>query len=79
MVRRELVEPEVIVAWLELFAVPQSMNKWSAAFQSPAGMAELHNTKQFLRALSDQLAGVDLDDGIATTLDELVTGFTQLI
>ena len=79
LIRREMLEPEVIVAWLEQFAAPQSMNKWSAAFQSPAGMAELHNTKQFLRALSDQLAGVDIDDGIATTLDELVTGFTQLI
>jgi hypothetical protein len=79
LVRRDLVAPGEIVAWLEQFAAPQTMDKWSTAFQSPAGMAELHNTKQFLRALSDQLASLDIDDGIATTLDELVSGFTQLI
>jgi hypothetical protein len=79
LVRRDLVAPGEIVAWLERFAAPQTMDKWSTAFQSPTGMAELHSTKQFLRALSDQLASLDIDDGIATTLDELVTGFTQLI
>ena len=31
------------------------MARWGEAFQSPDGMAALHNTKQFLRALSDQL------------------------
>ena len=55
------------------------MERWGEAFQNPAGMAELHNTKQFLRALSDQLAGDDIDESIRKPLDELVGGFTQLI
>ena len=42
-------------------------------------MAELHNTKQFLRALSDQLDGEEVDDRIAEPLQQLVGGFTDLI
>jgi hypothetical protein len=42
-------------------------------------MAELHNTKQFLRSLSDQLAGAEIDPVIAEPLAALVNGFTQLI
>ena len=79
LIRRELVEPAVITEWLASFSRPQSGERWSSAFQSVAGMRELHNTKQFLRALSDQLAGEDIDAGIATELNELVGGFTLLI
>jgi len=39
----------------------------------------LHNTKQFLRSLSDQLAGAEIDSAITEPLDALVNGFTQLI
>jgi hypothetical protein len=55
------------------------MEKWSGAFMSPQGMAELHNTKLFFRALADQLDGTDIDAVITESLEELVQGFTQLI
>jgi hypothetical protein len=79
IIRRELIAAEDIAAWIGEFESPNSMDKWSQAFQSPAGMAELHNTKQFLRALSDQLAGVEIDQQISAVLESLVGGFTQLI
>ena len=79
IIRMELVDPAFLGEWLMTFAAPQASAKWSAAFNSPEGMAELHNTKQFLRALSDQLAGVELDPKISDPLEALVRGFTQLI
>ena len=79
VILRELVPAEDTVAWLETYATPTSLEKWSDAFRTPSGMAELHNTKLFLRALSDQLDGEDVDAGIATLLDQLVQGFTGLI
>jgi len=42
-------------------------------------MAELHNSRQFLRALSDQLEGHDVPEPVSDTLDGLVAGFTGLI
>ena len=79
IVRRELIAADEIAGWIGEFESPSSMERWSEAFRSPAGMAELHNTKQFLRALSDQLAGFEFDPGISEVLDALVNGFTQLI
>ena len=79
LIRRGLVDYDIVAAWIGEFARPVSMESWSHAFQSPAGMAELHNTKQFLRALSDQLEGEDVDDRIAEPLKQLVGGFTDLI
>lgn len=79
LITNGLVDADSIAAWISQFEQPQSMEKWSEAFQSPAGMAELHNTKQFLRSLSDQLAGAEIDPEIREPLDALVTGFTQLI
>jgi len=79
IISKELVDPALVGEWVMTFAAPQSDDKWSAAFASPKGMAELHNTKQFLRALSDQLAGVELDPQISDPLDALVQGFTKLI
>jgi hypothetical protein len=79
LISRKLVEPGVIADWLDTFQSPRSMEKWAEAFQSPAGMAELHNTKQFLRALSDQLAEDEVDTGIREPLDALVKGFTLFI
>ena len=67
------------VAWLESFEKPGSMEKWSYAFRTPAGMPELHNTKLFLRSKSDQLDGEDVDVEVSATLASLVQGFTQLI
>ena len=43
------------------------------------GLVSLSGIKQFLRALSDQLAGIDVDPAISGALTPLVTGFTQLI
>jgi hypothetical protein len=75
----ELVSMEKVVAWITIFEKPLSMEKWSDAFASQKGMAELHNAKLFLRALADQLDGTDIDPAISESLNELVAGFTQLI
>lgn len=79
LIRRQRIEVAAAATWIESFAVPTNMEKWSDAFHSPEGMAELHNTKQFLRALSDQLAKDDIADAIGEPLEALVQGFTQLI
>jgi hypothetical protein len=79
LIRRKLIEPGKIAVWLGSFETPLSMEKWSDAFASPQGMAELHNTKLFLRALSDQIEGGDVDPLISKPLSALVQGFTQLI
>ena len=79
IIRRGLVPTESVALWISAFGRPDSMPRWGEAFQSPEGMAALHNTKQFLRALSDQLAGDDIDESIRAPLDELVGGVTQLI
>jgi len=79
LIQRRLVDASDIIEWAAQFEVPQSMNTWTDAFLTRAGMAELHNTKQFLRALSDQLAGADVEPEVTEAIDELVQGFTQLI
>jgi len=79
LIQRNLLDAGKQNAWLGTFNAPRSMERWSDAFRSPQGMAELHNTKQFLRALSDQLEGVELEPEVAQTLDTLVQGFTGLI
>ena len=79
VIRRNLLPHDQVAEWISAFAAPDSMERWGEAFQSPEGMAALHNTKQFLRALSDQLAGDDIDEQIRAPLEELVGGFTQLI
>lgn len=79
IIMRGLVDAETLGNWILSYQEPQSMERWSAAFQSPAGMAELHNTKQFLRALSDQLLEADVAAEISEPLNALVNGFTNLI
>jgi len=79
LARRELLDSVTLADWISSFQTPQSMGKWSDAFASPAGMAELHNTKQFMRALSDQLTGETMDAAVREKLDALVAGFTGLI
>jgi len=49
------VPPEVLGRWLEAVTTPQGMKSWDEAFRSEAGLARLHNTKQFLRALHTML------------------------
>ncbi len=79
LIQNEVMDAGRIGDWIRTFETPYAMDTWSNAFKSPAGMAELHNTKQFLRALADQLEGVDLDTRISDPLSALVQGFTQLI
>lgn len=79
VIARQLLSTDEISAWLDQFATPQSMAAWSDAFASPEGMTELHNTKQFLRALSDQLEDADIDPRIEEKLTALVQEFTALI
>lgn len=79
IIQKEIIEPESVAVWFRTFEKPQSMDRWSDAFQNPRGMAELHNTKQFFRALSDQLADIEVDPTILETLDALVRSFTRLI
>ena len=79
MLQRNIIAPDKVARWLRSFETPSSMERWSDAFTSPQGMAEMHNTKLFLRALSDQVEGADVDPLISEPLSELVQGFTQLI
>lgn len=79
LIRRERLPADAFVEWLGQFDMPRSMERWTDAFSTPAGMAELHNTKQFLRALSDQLDGAEVDASVADALDSLVSMFTGLI
>ncbi len=55
VIRRGQVPPEVLARWLEAVTTPQGMKSWDEAFSSEAGLARLHNTKQFLRALHTML------------------------
>lgn len=79
LIRRGTITDDEADLWLAQFATPKSLERWSDAFQSTAGMAELHNTKQFLRALSDQLESADVGEKTREKLNMLVQGFTQLI
>lgn len=79
LITRQLVPTETVTAWISSFEKPSLMEKWPDAFSSPEGMAELHNTKLFLRALADQLEGAGVDTEITTPLVDLVHEFTQLI
>ncbi|MBN1209190.1 MAG: DUF2785 domain-containing protein [Myxococcaceae bacterium] len=51
VIRRGLVPPAVLARWLEAVSTPRGWASWGEAFRSEAGLARLHNTKQFLRAL----------------------------
>jgi hypothetical protein len=79
LVTRKTIDSTFLIAWINRFEKPSSMERWSDAFRSPGGMAELHNTKQFLRALSDQLDGANVEPEITEALNQLVQGFTQLL
>ncbi len=52
---RGKVPPAAVARWLEAVATPQGMKSWEESFQSEAGLARLHNTKLFLRALHAML------------------------
>ena len=52
---RNLLPQDEVNDWLKQFSSPKSLSSWSGAFASPAGMAELHNSKLFVRGLHSQL------------------------
>lgn len=79
IIAREVLTSEEVVAWLSNFDTPSSMDSWFDAFASVEGMNELHNTKLFIRALSDQLQNEDLNSDLRKKLDELVAMFTAIV
>jgi hypothetical protein len=68
-----------ILEWLNSFESPGSMSTWEDAFRTPRGMVELHNSKQFLRALNDQVLGLDLSNTVAARLRMLLGEFRRLV
>lgn len=79
LITREMVAADNAATWITAFSTPSSMEKWSDAYASPQGMAELHNTKLFLRALADQLDGADTDPAISEALHSIVQELTQML
>jgi hypothetical protein len=78
IVRQSLSSTE-FVNWLSSFDSPATMDSWFDVFTSVEGMRELHNSKLFVRALSDQLKDDEIDAAIRTKLDELVATLTQIV
>ena len=79
IIRREMIDSAMVATWLIRFSEPQSNKQWASAFQSVEGMRELHNTKQFIRALSDQLEEDDVAKAIDERLRILVAALTDLV
>ncbi|RIH76714.1 hypothetical protein Mterra_03844 [Calidithermus terrae] len=52
---RGLLEAAWVQEWVKQLARPGRLGQWSNAFGSTAGLAQLHNTQQFLRALESFL------------------------
>lgn len=76
--RRSLPE-STFVNWLGNYDSPTASDDWFNAFSSVAGMRELHNSKAFIRALSDQLQGQDIDAAVREKLEQLVQLFTAIV
>ena len=74
---RDAGVPEDIIQAIKAGTQPELNDPGDMACYTLA--RELHNTRQFLRALSDQLSGSEIDPAIAAPLEALVAGFTQLI
>src|SRR5690606_533547 len=68
LIRRELPSVAELEAWLDSFQQPVSVAGWEDSFSSAAGLAELHNTKAFVRALSDQLGAAEIDPQLRAKL-----------
>jgi hypothetical protein len=77
-VARDTLDVSAIGAWVESVAQPAPMTSWDEAFASTAGLARLHNTKQFLRALRDQLTIGESPKGADVLLPILHAGLTTL-
>lgn len=79
VIRTEVLPDAVLVEWLQGFATRVNGEAWGSAFASVSGMAELHNTKTFIRALSDQLQNVAIPTAIENKLDELSAAMAGLV
>ena len=79
LLRRDALSSTAWLNWFADFSMPKSVNAWPEAFGSTRGLTELHNTKLFIRTLSDQLQGVELDNAVQEKLDELVALFSELV
>lgn len=79
LILREALAATDFINWLGSFETPSSGESWFDAFFSIQGMHELHNTKLFIRALSDQLRAENIDEGIRGKLDELVAILTAVV
>lgn len=77
-VARDTLEVQSIGAWVESVVQPAPMKSWDEAFGSVAGLARMHNTKQFLRALRDQLTIGESLKGTAELLPVIQAGLTTL-
>ena len=66
--RGELATGEV-TAWIGAMGDPGSLEQWNRAFGSISGMARLHNTKQFLRALQEALPP-EAPDGVRQKIED---------
>ena len=76
--RRSLPESD-LVDWLDRYQSPAEMEDWFDAFASVEGMQELHNSKSFIRALSDQLREQGIDQTVRARIDALVELFTSIV
>lgn len=79
LILQDALDASDIVNWLGLFETPAAGGTWFDAYFSVQGMHELHNTKLFIRALSDQLRMEGIDEGIRKRLDELVASLTAIV
>lgn len=79
LIRTEVLGEQDIVNWLAGFEQRLDGEAWGTVYASPEGMIELHNTKLMVRALSDQLEGVELPATITTTLQNLARLFVDLV
>lgn len=77
-VARDTLAVKSVGAWVESLVQPAPMKSWDDAFASAAGLARLHNTKQFLRALRDQLTIGESPKGTVELLPVLHAGLTAL-
>lgn len=73
IMQRQELSPVQLTEWVNQFADPRHLSKWSDAFASPSGMAELHNTKNFLRALL-ALARAAHDSQFVASIDAALAG-----
>lgn len=72
---RGILDSAWLKDWVKQTALPGSLGKWDNAFSTTAGLARLHNTKQFLRALENFISIGTRPKGA----DELLPSVTEAI